>query len=96
MNGMAPAPVRMCVGCGARAPQATLLRFASAPDGSLALVRPGTARGRSGYLHRELGCWDRFASRGGRLRSVGRTVDKQQRLAFVQGLKTAEHSAMVQ
>ncbi len=97
MKGVAHTPVRLCVGCGTRAPQAALLRFSSAPDGSgsLRLVVHGTSRGRTGYLHPQPGCWERFASRGGRLRSLGRTVDKPQRRTFVEGLKTAEHSAMV-
>jgi predicted RNA-binding protein YlxR (DUF448 family) len=95
VNGMVYAPVRMCVGCGRRAPQAALLRFSSTPDGSLKLVLHGSAPGRSGYLHPQPDCWQRFASRGGRLRSVGRSVDKPQRLALVEELKKAEHSAMV-
>jgi hypothetical protein len=52
-------------------------------------------RGRTGYLHPQPACWARFASRGGPLRSLGRTVDKPRRLAFVQELKVAEQSAMV-
>jgi predicted RNA-binding protein YlxR (DUF448 family) len=88
-------PVRLCVGCGTRAPQATLLRFSSVSDGTLALVGLRSHRGRTGYLHPQPACWERFAARGGRVRSLGRNVDKLQRLAFVQGLKVAEHSAMV-
>jgi uncharacterized protein len=95
VNGVAHAPVRTCVGCGTRAPQAALLRFSSALDGRLVLVLPGKARGRTGYLHPQLGCWERFASRGGRLRSLGQTVAKPQRLTFVQELKAAGHSAIV-
>lgn len=95
MNTVAHTPVRTCVGCGTRAPQAALLRFLSAPDGRLTLVLRGAARGRTGYLHPQLGCWERFASRGGRLRSLGQTVAKPQRLTFVQELKAAAHSAMV-
>jgi predicted RNA-binding protein YlxR (DUF448 family) len=87
-------PVRMCVGCGLRAPQAVLLRFSSTADGALIRVAQPT-RGRTGYLHPQRACWDRFASRGGRLRSLGRNVDKPRRLTFVQGLQAAEHSAMV-
>lgn len=95
MNGVTHAPVRTCAGCGTRAPQAVLLRFSSTPDGRLTLVLPGAARGRTGYLHPQFGCWERFASRGGRLRSLGQTVAKPQRLTFVQELKAAGHSAMV-
>jgi predicted RNA-binding protein YlxR (DUF448 family) len=95
VNAVVHAPVRTCVGCGTRAPQAALLRFSSAPDGRLSLISRGAARGRTGYLHPQLGCWERFASRGGRLRSLGQTVAKAQRLTFVQELKAAGHSAMV-
>lgn len=95
MSGAAHAPVRMCVGCGTRARQDALLRFSSASDGTLTLVVQRSPHGRTGYLHPQLGCWERFAARGGRLRSLGRNVDKPQRLTFVQELKAAEHSAMV-
>jgi len=87
-------PMRLCVGCGSRAPQAALVRFASQADGTLALVRR-THQGRSGYLHLQAPCWERFASRGGPLRSLGRNVDKPRRLTFVQELKAAEESARV-
>ena len=95
MIGVAHIPVRMCVGCGARAPQAALLRLSSTPDGTLRLVAPSSPRGRTGYLHPLPECWERFASRGGRVRSLGRNVDKPRRLTFVQELKVAEHSAMM-
>lgn len=95
MTGAPHVPVRMCVGCGTRAPQAALLRFASQPDGALALVTQRSHHGRTGYLHPQVPCWERFASRGGPLRSVGRNVDKPRRLIFVQELKAAEQSAMV-
>jgi predicted RNA-binding protein YlxR (DUF448 family) len=85
----------MCLGCGARAPQATLLRFSRRPDGTLAPVNARRCAGRSGYLHRQPQCWDRFAARGGALRSLGHAVDKPTRRAFVEGLKAAEQSAMV-
>ena len=95
MIGTAHVPIRLCVGCGMRAPQAALLRFAGSSDGTLALVARRSLRGRTGYLHAEPTCWERFASRGGPLRSLRRNVDKSRRLALVQVLKAAEHSAMV-
>jgi predicted RNA-binding protein YlxR (DUF448 family) len=95
VNRVVHIPVRTCVGCGTRAPQGALLRFSSAPDGSLTLVLHATLHGRTAYLHPQPGCWERFASRGGRLRSLGRTVDKPPRLALVHELKAAGHSAMV-
>lgn len=95
MSGAQHVPIRMCVGCGTRAPQAALLRFACRSDGALALVNEDALAGRSAYVHPQATCWERFASRGGPVRSIGRTVDKPRRLAFVQELKAAEQSAMV-
>jgi len=86
---------RTCVGCGARAPQATLLRFGGTMDGGLARKRGLAHTGRSAYLHRRVECWERFAARKGPVRSLGRAVDKPTRAAFVQELKQAEPSAMV-
>lgn len=95
MIGAPHVPVRLCVGCGTRAVQAALLRFSSRPDGTLALVTRQSLRGRTGYVHPEKTCWERFASRGGPLRSLRCNVDKSRRLAFVQVLKSVGHSAMV-
>jgi predicted RNA-binding protein YlxR (DUF448 family) len=84
-------PVRMCVGCGGRAPQRDLLRFAVTTDGTLALVSGRQHSGRTGYVHPKPECWERFAARKGPLRSLGRSVDKASRMAFVQELKRNEH-----
>jgi uncharacterized protein len=56
------APVRTCAGCGRKAPQAELIRFA-AHEGSLI---PGqTAPGRGVYTCRRLACFERAqAARG--------------------------------
>lgn len=80
-------PVRSCIGCGARAPQAELLRVASTADGGLQLLTGRAHAGRSGYLHPDVACWERFAARKGPVRSLRQTVDKVRRLIFVQGLK---------
>jgi uncharacterized protein len=85
-------PIRTCLGCGARAPQAVLLRISCAADGALALVQRAHT-GRSGYLHAQVECWRRFAARKGPVRSLGCCVDKPRRLAFVAGLEQAERSA---
>jgi len=79
-------PVRMCMGCGDRAPQPALLRVTVAPNGALVTVERAPRRGRSGYLHRRADCWDHFAARKGPIRSLHRSVDKTTRLAFVRGL----------
>ncbi len=91
---MKSAPVRMCMGCGGRAPQRDLLRLSVAADGSLALTPPRHT-GRSGYLHRQPECWERFTARKGPLRSLGRAVEKTLRVTFVQQLKGLEQFAMM-
>jgi uncharacterized protein len=53
--------VRRCTGCGRRAPQGDLLRFA-ARDGVLVAGR--TEPGRGAYTCRSLDCFERAASRG--------------------------------
>ncbi|HXY84056.1 MAG TPA: YlxR family protein [Gaiellaceae bacterium] len=54
-------PIRSCVGCGRKATQAELLRFA-AHDGELV---PGSGvPGRGAYTCRRLVCFDRAVSRG--------------------------------
>jgi len=83
----------MCMGCGGRAPQAELVRLAAADD-TLVLVS-GRHTGRTGYLHRQPECWDRFAGRKGLLRSLGRNVSLTSRGTFVQQLKRLEQFAMV-
>ena len=68
---MAHTPVRTCVGCGRKAPQAELLRF-SAWDGELVPAsRPG---GRSAYTCRRLACFERAASRRAFNRTLRQTV----------------------
>jgi predicted RNA-binding protein YlxR (DUF448 family) len=78
------------VGCGARAPQAELVRLVIAPDGSLVVVRGLRHHGRSGYLHRRPECWARFAARQGRVRSLGSAIDKATRNALVHELQQIE------
>ena len=55
-------PVRTCVGCGRKAPQAELVRFV-ARDGTLAPAPK--APGRGAYTCRRLACFERaLAARG--------------------------------
>ncbi len=91
---MKAVPVRMCMGCGGRAPQPDLLRLSVAGNGSLTLT-PRQHAGRSGYLHRQPDCWERFIARKGPLRSLGRAVDKISRVTFVQQLKRLEQFDMM-
>lgn len=79
-------PIRTCMGCGAAAPQAGLLRVVRTADGALQLDAARRAGGRGGYLHRSRDCWDRFATRKGPLRSLRATVDRPIRAALVAAL----------
>jgi len=88
-------PTRMCMGCGERAAQDILVRLRATLENTLRVVEPKSARGRSGYLHREPRCWHAFASRKGRVRSLGCNVDKALRLACVEELERALSAAMM-
>jgi predicted RNA-binding protein YlxR (DUF448 family) len=63
------APIRTCVGCGARSPQGHLMRFVAAGD---ALVVDPRRRlpGRGAWLHRQPSCWNAFVQRRGTVRSL--------------------------
>ena len=62
-------PIRTCVGCAARAPQAALVRLV-AHEGRLAVDLLRRAPGRGAYLHRDAACWTAFAGRRGPVRSL--------------------------
>ena len=87
-------PTRMCMGCGARAPQGELLRLTGTAGGALQIVTGRTWSGRTGYLHAQQECWDRFTARKGPLRSLGCAVDKPKRIAFIEGLRAGSRSEM--
>jgi predicted RNA-binding protein YlxR (DUF448 family) len=64
-------PIRTCVGCGRKAPQRELLRFA-APQG---VLTPGsTLPGRGAYTCRRLACFERALVRRAFNRTLRRTV----------------------
>ena len=70
-------PIRSCVGCGRKAPQAELIRFVS-DNGSLA---PGAGKpGRGAYTCRRLQCFDRAVARQAFNRTLRRTVQIDQEL----------------
>ncbi|HLK10154.1 MAG TPA: YlxR family protein [Candidatus Binatia bacterium] len=78
-------PVRTCVGCGRRAPQAALLRFVAAADG----LRPDAgprAPGRGAYLHHATDCWAAFVRRRGPVRSLRRLAGRAERERLVAAL----------
>jgi uncharacterized protein len=64
-------PVRTCAGCGRKAPQAELIRFAAA-DGTLARGR--ALPGRGAYTCRRLACFERAVTRRAFNRVLRRTV----------------------
>jgi predicted RNA-binding protein YlxR (DUF448 family) len=71
-------PIRSCVGCGRKAPQGQLLRFA-AVDGQLV---PGAGMpGRGAYTCRRLPCFERAVSRRAFNRTLRKTVRIGQELA---------------
>jgi len=75
-------PVRTCVGCGARAPQRALLRFATGPTG-LRLDGRRRAPGRGAYLHASPECWRTFTRRRGPVRSLRSSPAPAERAALV-------------
>jgi len=71
-------PIRSCIGCGRKAPQGELLRFA-AVDGQL--VPGGGMPGRGAYTCRRLACFERAVSRRAFNRTLRKTVRIDQELA---------------
>ena len=81
-------PIRMCMGCGQRDAQSELLRVQSAADGVVLVMLPRRVRaGRTGYLHRRRECWEQFACRKGRVRSLGCNLDRAQRAGWLRVLE---------
>lgn len=75
---MSSAPIRSCVGCGRKAPQAELLRFV-AEDARLV---PGEGRpGRGAYTCRRLPCFERAVARRAFNRTLRRTVQVDPKLS---------------
>ena len=65
------APIRSCVGCGRKAPQAELLRFAAR---SGELVAGEGAPGRGAYTCKRLACFERARTGRGFARVLRTTV----------------------
>jgi hypothetical protein len=70
--------IRTCAGCGRKAPQTELLRFA-ARDGVLTPAPKGTGRGV--YTCRRLSCFERARERRAFARTLRRTVEVDPALA---------------
>jgi predicted RNA-binding protein YlxR (DUF448 family) len=66
-------PIRTCVGCGRKAPQRELMRFA-APAGVLEADPGRRLPGRGAYTCRRPACFERAASRRAFARTLRRTV----------------------
>ncbi len=71
-------PIRSCVGCGRKAPQQELLRFA-ARDG--VLVAGAEEPGRGAYTCRRLACFERAVARRAFNRTLRCTVRIEQELS---------------
>jgi len=80
------APVRTCVGCGARDAQSSLRRFVATSHG-LRLDGRSRAPGRGAYLHLDPTCWTAFTRRRGAVRSlrVSLTPAERERLVAMLG-----------
>jgi len=75
---VSPAPIRTCTGCGRKAPQSELIRFA-ARDGEL--VEGLNEPGRGVYTCRRLQCFERAVANRGFARTLRRPVRVDQSLA---------------
>lgn len=80
--------VRTCVGCGKRAPQASLSRFV-ARDGQLTPDVDRRQTGRGAYLHSQSTCWSAFVQRRGAVRSLRATPPRAAREALVHTIAAA-------
>ena len=78
-------PIRTCAGCGVRAPQSELVRFA-AVDGRLASGR--ALPGRGAYTCRRLACFERAVTKRRFNRVLRRTVTVDPALARLVGPTT--------
>lgn len=70
---MTVAPIRTCVGCGRKAPQPELVRFA-APKGVLERDPARLMPGRGAYTCPRTACFERAAARRAFARTLRRTV----------------------
>ena len=85
-------PMRLCLGCGERAPQGELLRIVWDSAAGLTVDPGRRLPGRGGYLHRRSSCWEAFARRKGVVRSLRRTVERAERIRFVGRLRQVAES----
>jgi len=79
-------PIRTCVGCGKRSPQAELIRFVAGAESALAIDSGRRARGRGAYLHSDASCWRSFSGRRGPIRSLRTNPSRPARVALCEAL----------
>jgi predicted RNA-binding protein YlxR (DUF448 family) len=79
------APIRTCVGCGARDAQGALRRFVMVGR-TLRLDGFRRAAGRGAYLHPRTACGEAFVRRRGVVRSLKQTPERMERERLVQAL----------
>lgn len=77
-------PERTCLGCGARAPKAELMRMVVNGAGQLELAGDGQ---RGGYLHRRPECWSGFVNRKSHFRAFRVEVAKAAKENLLRDLK---------
>jgi predicted RNA-binding protein YlxR (DUF448 family) len=82
--------MRTCVGCRARAPRASLLRFVSADGGGLTLDPGRELPGRGAWLHCDPACWGAFVGRRGPVRSLRASPTRAAREALRATLATRQ------
>ena len=73
-------PVRRCAGCGRRAPQRELVRFAARAG---ELVTGRTVPGRGAYTCADASCFERAVARRGFARALGTAVHVDPSLARI-------------
>jgi len=81
-------PIRTCVGCGQRSPQAELIRFVAGAESALMVDSGRRAGGRGAYLHADASCWRSFSGRRGAIRSLRTNPPRPARVALCEALGT--------
>ncbi|MSP37058.1 MAG: DUF448 domain-containing protein [Deltaproteobacteria bacterium] len=76
-------PQRTCLGCGARADQAQMIRLAAAGPDQLRVERH---QGRGGYLHRDERCQRAFVGRKGMYRAFHVEVNRAAKTKLIEEL----------
>jgi predicted RNA-binding protein YlxR (DUF448 family) len=71
-------PIRSCIGCGRKAPQRELMRFA---EKDAQLVAGAGIPGRGAYTCRRLACFERALARRAFNRTLRKTVRIDQKLS---------------